>query len=109
MAFKWVADQFNTHFGSNTTHIANSTSGPIHVSKSSTMMTFKSVSSVIIPAGDNYPFDRSDALDYFSVVDSTGKKIVDNYPVRANDSYVVTKEKGFVPQKYGSGNLHERR
>jgi len=69
----------------------------------------KRISSVSIPAGDYHAFDRNNSLDYFAVIDNSGNKIANNYEVRANHSYIVTKDKAFVRQKYGSNDLFERR
>ena len=110
-------DIFNNIFGSNVTHIANAYKTPenfVHIFFHSSKLPShgKGLSSgetemITISYMKYYKKERFNALDYCTIKLPSGKVLCSNFELRANKSFIITKNGGIILQRYGSPNFFE--
>lgn len=131
----WVQDFFNSTFGSNETYVSNAYSNTPYVyvyftkekltlselkllvsnksANAETSISIQKITSMVkIPQGDYHKYRRTSGIEYMTVMPvkndgSFESYICENYQISPNRSFIITKNGGIKPQKYGSNNLWE--
>jgi len=131
-----LSDYFNSWFGSNVTFIANAYSREPHryvwvcfhatvlranmielalqpsIGRVSVEARWKSLCNdqlIMIPFQEHHRQHRRRRETYINmtVISDEGELLFSNFEIRANASYVITRDRRIIRQKYGSSNLFQ--